>query len=230
VLKWKKSRLKIYPNIPTLQLYLDGIEQNHFGGTCYSNNYYFNLLLKFLGFDTKLCGADMANPDVHMVSIVRFEGQEYIVDVGYGAPFLAPLPRNLRNDHIIKYGDDSYVLKPQDLDGFSRLQLYRNGKLKHGYHVKPQGRDIGYFSDVISASFRPEATFMNAVLLVRFFPNRTVTIHNYSKVESTPENSSFRKMANNEELIVTIERNFGIPTGIISDALGQIKTLKDAWD
>jgi arylamine N-acetyltransferase len=28
--------------LPTLEQYLDGIQQYHFGGTCYSNNYYSN--------------------------------------------------------------------------------------------------------------------------------------------------------------------------------------------
>src|SRR5512146_169462 len=80
---------------PPIELYLDGIEQYHFGGTCYSNNLYLNALLASLGYNVKLCGADMSAPDVHIVSMVRVDGREYIVDAGYGAPFLAPLPRDL---------------------------------------------------------------------------------------------------------------------------------------
>jgi arylamine N-acetyltransferase len=56
--------------LPGLERYLDGIERFHFGGTCYANNYYFHLLLGHLGYDVKLCGADMSAPDVHVVSIV----------------------------------------------------------------------------------------------------------------------------------------------------------------
>lgn len=58
------------------------------GGTCYANNYYFNRLLNHLGFAVSLHGADMiAGRNVHAVSIVEFENEEYLVDVGYGAPF-----------------------------------------------------------------------------------------------------------------------------------------------
>ena len=37
--------------LPGLDLYLDGIERHHFGGTCYANNHYLNLLLQYLGYD-----------------------------------------------------------------------------------------------------------------------------------------------------------------------------------
>src|SRR5271157_5023742 len=46
-------------DLPTIQQYLDGIAENHFGGTCYSNNYYCYRLLVSLGYEVKLCAADM---------------------------------------------------------------------------------------------------------------------------------------------------------------------------
>ena len=56
--------------LPNLEQYLEGIELYNFGGTCYSNNYYLHLLLTYLGYDVMLCGADMFDPDVHVVNIV----------------------------------------------------------------------------------------------------------------------------------------------------------------
>lgn len=73
-------------NIPPIQLYLDGIDQFHFGGTCYSNNYYFHLLLCSLGYEAKLCAADMKTPQVHALNMIRIEGREYLADTGYAAP------------------------------------------------------------------------------------------------------------------------------------------------
>ena len=78
-LLYKKQGLK---NIPDLSVYLDGIEKFNFGGTCYSNNYYLYLLLKYVGYDLKLCGADMKNPDVHIVSMLKIGGRDFIVDCG----------------------------------------------------------------------------------------------------------------------------------------------------
>jgi len=79
--------------IPSLAEHLDGIESRGFGGTCYANNFHFFTLLEGLGYDVRLCGADMSEPDVHMVSTLRLDRRELLVDVGYAAPFLEPLPR-----------------------------------------------------------------------------------------------------------------------------------------
>ncbi|HXX64100.1 MAG TPA: arylamine N-acetyltransferase, partial [Bacteroidota bacterium] len=56
--------------MPPLERFLEGIRRYHFGGTCYSNNYYLNRLLLSLRYDVRLCGADMSSPDVHIVNIV----------------------------------------------------------------------------------------------------------------------------------------------------------------
>jgi len=134
-------------DIPDLSTYLNGIEKYNFGGTCYANNYYFNLLLNHLGFDVKLCGADMKNPDVHIINIVTIEGREYIIDGGYAAPFLKPLPRFLKDDHVINLGPEKFILKPQDKNGLSKLEHYYNGELKHWYTAKPKQRTIEEFHE-----------------------------------------------------------------------------------
>ncbi len=113
-------------------LYLEGIEKFNFGGTCYAINFYLNQLLAWLGYDIKLCGADMRMPDVHIVNIVKIEDREFLVDAGYAAPFSMPLPLDLSNDFTIEMGGDRYVLKPRDNDNRSQVEFYRNGKFSHG--------------------------------------------------------------------------------------------------
>jgi arylamine N-acetyltransferase len=212
-----------------LPLYLDGIERYHFGGTCYPNNFHLYSLLASLGYEVKLCGADMTNPDVHMVILVRVGGQEYLVDGGYAAPFLAPLPRGLRVDYVVRLGRDRYVLKPQDANGCSRLELYRDGVLKHGYVAKPRPRKIEDFHAVIIDSFRPDANFFNALLLARFYPDRSVVIHNLTRIESRGAESAMYAIGGYGELVVEVERHFGIPAEIVSDAVAGLGSLKDAW-
>jgi len=216
--------------LPGLELFLDGIEQFNFGGTCYPNNYYFYQLLANLGYQVMLCGADMSNPDVHLVSMIDLEEHQYLVDVGYAAPFLAPLPRDLATDHVIELGSDRYVLKPQDAAGNSRLELYRDGNLKHGYVAKPVPRQIGDFEQVIGDSYRDEATFMNAILLARFHPDRSLVIHNLTVIESQGTESSVRTVANRSELVHVISECFGIPRRITRDAVDGLGRLEDAWN
>lgn len=215
--------------LPSLELFLDGIERYHFGGTCYSNNYYLFLLLVHLGYDVTLCGADMSNPDVHMVSMVSVEGQQFLVDAGYGAPFLAPLPRDLAKNHVVTLGRDRYVLNPQDGNGCSRLEFYRDGQLKHDYLAKPTPKKIEDFEAVITDSFRKDATFMNALLLARFYSDRSVVIHNLDLIESRGARSKIRSLASRDELVRVIDECFNIPQAIATESVAELEQLKDAW-
>jgi arylamine N-acetyltransferase len=216
-------------SLQSLEMYLDGIDQHNFGGTCYANNYYLHLLLVHLGYQVKLCGADMNNPDVHLVNMVTVDGHEYIVDVGYAAPFLKPLPRDLKEDYEIRLGNERYLLKPQDGKGRSCLEQYRDGELRHGYTVKPVPRQIGFFADVIAHSFTDDATFMNALLLVRFFPDSSVMINNLTLIKSRGSKSEIIKLADRNELIGMIEKHFSISRNIVTEAVAEIDEMGDAW-
>jgi N-hydroxyarylamine O-acetyltransferase len=215
--------------LPGIELYLEGVEQYGFGGTCYSNNFYLNQLLAHLGYGVKLCGADMSVPDVHVVNMVTVGGREYIVDAGYAAPFLTPLPRDLTSDHVITLGRDRYVLKPQDENGCSCVELYREGELIHGYLAKPEPRTIEDFREVISDSFLQDATFMNALLLARFYHDQSFVIHNLSVIESRGATWNTETLANGRELARVVEEHFGIPRDIVMEAVEELGDLKNPW-
>ena len=216
-------------DLPDIRLYLDGIQKYHFGGTCYSNNYYFHCLLRTLGYEARLGSADMKTPDIHAVNLITVEGREYLVDTGYAAPLLEPIPRDLDTDYEVAMGRDRYVLKPQDADGCSRLELYRDGILRHGYLAKPASRQIEDFRAVIAGSFSPDATFLNSVLLARFYPGRSTVIHNLTLIVSETDKSMVHVFANRDECIAAIERHFAIPRQIVSEAVGHLGKLQDAW-
>jgi len=216
-------------NLPPIRLYLDGIDKYHFGGTCYSNNYHFHLLLRSLGYEAKLCAADMKTPQVHALNIITIAGREYLADTGYAAPLLEPIPRDLGTDYETTLGRDRYVLKPQDANGCSRLELYRDGVLRHGYLANPAPRTIEDFSKVIASSFSADATFLNSVLLVRFYPGRSVLIHNLTLVESEGDKSTVHTLPDRDQLIAAIEQRFGMPREIVSEAVGQLGNLQDPW-
>jgi len=216
-------------NLPDIRLYLDGIKKHHFGGTCYSNNYYFHLLLRSLGYVAKLCAADMRTPEVHALNMLTIDGREYMADTGYAAPLLDPIPRDLAADYVVTLGRDRYVLRPQDANGCSRLDLYRDGVLRHGYLAKPASKTIEDFSGVIAGSFSADATFLNAVLLARFYPGRSVVIHNLSLIESNKEKSQVHVLANRGELIAAIQQHFNMPPEIVSEVLNGLVCTQDAW-
>ncbi len=215
--------------IPSFEQYLAGIERYHFGGTCYSNNFYFGELLRHLGYEARLCGADMTNPDVHVVNLVRIEEREYLVDVGYGAPFLEPMPRDLPDDFVTTLGHDRYVLKPQDSEGRSRLDLYRGGTLVHGYTVKPTERTIDHFAPAVEASYRPQATFMNALLLARYAPNQGTVMHNLTVIEIEGSQVTTRTLAGREAIPAEVEKLFQIPREIVAEAVQPLGEFTNPW-
>jgi N-hydroxyarylamine O-acetyltransferase len=223
---WKREGLT---GVPDIHRFLDGIEEHHLGGTCYCNNFHFYSLLTSLNYHVKLCAADMTKPDVHMVSMVTVEGREYLVDAGYAAPFLLPMPRYLTTDHEIKLGGDAYVLKPQDAAGRSRMELYRNGVLKHGYLAKPEPKCLDDFWAAISDSFQQDATFLNSLLLARFWPGRSVVIHNFTLIESQGNKSTIHELAGCDELVDKVEDHFGISWPIVAEVVGGLGALQDAW-
>jgi arylamine N-acetyltransferase len=223
----KKTRGASY--IPSLEEHLDGIERFSFGGTCYANNPNFYELLRFLGYEVTLCGADMSRPDVHVVSMVDIEGRQYLVDVGYGAPFYEPMKRDLDRPHEIRFGSNRFVLEPQDSAGRSLMTMFRDGLPTHGYTAKPAPRSIGDFEEVIRDSYRESATFMNVLVVERFFPGRSVRVHNFSLTESTPDRATTTRLTDHDELIDAVEHHIGIPADIVREAIEGIALESDIY-
>ena len=223
---YKRIKLK---KLIDFELYLDGIEKYGFGGTCYANNFYLYQLLSWLGYKIKLCGADMNKPDVHIVNIVNIENREFLIDTGYAAPFSEPIPLDLLNDCIIDMGADRFILKPQNNNKQSHLELYRNGKLIHGYRVNPRARKIDEFRQVIKDSFNESSTFMNALLLTRFDFGNFIVINNMSIIKSSGKVSKKHSIDSIEQLSLVINKYFNIPKSIVMESIDKLQMQKDGW-
>lgn len=224
-----KKRLNLN-HLIDFEPYLNGIEKYGFGGTCYSNNFYLNQLLNWLGYNTKLCGADMKKPDVHIINIVTIENHEFLVDTGYADPFTEPLPLDLSENYLINIGNDQYVLKPQNNNKQSQIELYREGELIHGYKVNPKARNISDFGKVIENSFEESATFMNALLLTRFDNNTFIVIHNRTIIESYGKMSKVHLIDSNEQLASEICHRFSIPKTIAIECIDGLPMQKNGWN
>lgn len=224
-LLFKKEGMK---HIPDLQTYLTGIEKYHFGGTCYSNNYYLYLLLKYLGFEIKLCGADMKNPDVHLISMVKIDEQEYMIDAGYAAPFLMPLPRDLSEDYIITSGREKYIIKPKDENGRTKVECV-NDELQHWYTAKPHPRKFDEFCKVIEDSYSNDAAFMNALRITRFSENGSLVLKNYMFTETKGIESSILEIPPHN-ISALIQEKFGMPENLVREAVVSLKELKDIYN
>ncbi|MBL4650017.1 MAG: arylamine N-acetyltransferase [Aureispira sp.] len=81
-----------------LETIFDKVVLNKRGGFCYELNGLFYALLKSIGFEAKMISGRVATPEKtygpeydHLAIVVRIEGIDYLVDVGFGRFSLAPL-------------------------------------------------------------------------------------------------------------------------------------------
>ena len=171
----------------------------------------------------------MKNPDVHIINIVTVEGHEYIVDGGYAAPFLEPLPRFLTGDYVLSLGPEKFILKPQDKNGLSKLEHYYNGEFKHWYTAKPKPRSIEEFRGVIKDSYSDDAMFMNIFRITRFTGSGSLVIRNLQLTETTGSRTTLLDLLRND-IPGIVEKYFSIPTDVAEEALGTLKDLKNTFE
>jgi len=152
----------------TLAEFLDGIEHYDLGGTCHTNNPFLVSLLRTLGYEADLLGADMSQPNVHTSIRVRLSGAEYHVDVGYGAPFR----RAIRLDRLpweFEQGSYRFVFDRAAAPETYQASVYSGEQRLHGYIVHPPAREAGFFGPALFESFRPAMTFTSMLRIIRFF-------------------------------------------------------------
>lgn len=214
--------------IPDLETYLDGIEKYNFGGTCYSNNFYLYLLLKYIGYNVTLCGADMKKPDVHLINIVTINSKKFIVDGGYAAPFLNPIPTEQTEDYIVNLGNETYLVKPKDESGRTKVEQHYNNKLQHWYTVNPAPRVIEDFRNVIEDSYSDDAIFTNTIRITKFSENGSPILKNLMLTENSYSNTSVVEISR-KEIPDIIQKKFGIPADIVFEAISNLRELKNFY-
>ena len=199
--------------LPRLVAYLDGIDRYGFGGTCYLNGYFVHLLLAHLGYDVDLCGADMSESDVHLVNVVRVGGREFLVDVGYAAPFHEPIPLDLDEEYSVELGRDRYAFMPRSADGWVSQVHCRNGEQVHEYHVNPTPRTIDHFEAVVLDSYRPEGEFVTQLRYVAFQRQSLIAVRNLRLIEVNAKGTHVTRLEKWQLPALMFER-FGIPADI----------------
>jgi N-hydroxyarylamine O-acetyltransferase len=214
--------------IPELERYLDDIESANFGGTCNTNNLFFNQLLRHLDYDAATCGAQIAAPGTtrngHMVNLVKLDGEEWMIDVGYGAPFWQPIPRERTDDVKLRLGEDEYLFKPRDSERRTKVEVYHKGNLVHGYLMRSDPMTLEDFRGSIEHSYQENATFLNRLRICKFFDNRAITLNNNSLVEMDGTSATARRIESPDELIATIVQKFEMP---LDDVRIAVHSLSD---
>jgi N-hydroxyarylamine O-acetyltransferase len=121
------------------------------GGICYEQNTLFAALLRRLGFEVALLGAEVASaegdfgpPFDHMALLVTIGAQRWLVDVGFGDSFVLPLDLDRSGEQ--RQGRAAYELH---LDGaWQLLTKHAHGEgstAAPSYRFQTQPREVADF-------------------------------------------------------------------------------------
>jgi arylamine N-acetyltransferase len=202
----------------TLDEFLDGLEHYDLGGTCYTSNPFLASLLRALGYDAGLLGADMSRPNVHTCIRVRIGPHEYHVDVGYGGPFREPV-RLDRLPHQIPHGPWRYVFDRGSRAGEYKMAVFSGAERVHGYTVHGPARDREFFRPIVHDSFRPTATFMNCLRIARFFDRHAVELQNTTLTRYHGSESSQTTLGSMAELRRAMDKDLAMPRCPVEQAV-----------
>lgn len=171
----------------------------------------------------------MKKPDVHLINIVTIDRREFIVDGGYAAPFLNPLPTEQTEDYVINIGSETYCVKPKDETGRTKVEQYYNNVLQHWYTANPKPRKIEDFRKVIEESYADDAIFINTIRITRFSENGSFVLKNLLLTENTGLETSTIKLSRNN-IHKVIQKKFGMPASIVKEAIKNLKELKSLYN
>jgi arylamine N-acetyltransferase len=208
----------------TLTEFLDGIEHRDLGGTCYSSNPFLVELLRAVGYDAHLLGADMSEPNVHTSIRVRLDGTDYHVDVGYGAPLYEPIRLDCL-PYAVEWGRCRYVVDTSGRHGEFVMSHYEDGQRKHGYVVHPPARDAGFFLPIVLASFEPGRTFMRCLRIVRFFDDYSVDLRDRVLTISRPGSNDETRLDTPAQLRKAFDDVLRMPRCPVEEAIAIYESM-----
>lgn len=209
--------------LTTIDEFLDGIEHHDLGGTCYSSNPFFAELLRELGYDAELLGADMNSPNVHTSVRVRLDGYEYHVDVGNASPFLEPI-RLDQLPQCVSRGNMRWVFD-RATDGRLEVKVYSGEQHVHGYKVNEKPHELEFFRSIVCDSFERGRTFMSLLRLVRIFPEHTVELKDRTLRVHRGTETVERRLESQAEVREAVNTQFLMPRCPVEKAVEILESI-----
>jgi arylamine N-acetyltransferase len=210
--------------VTTLTEFLDGIEYSDLGGTCYTNNPFLTELLRELGYDADLLGADMSRPNVHTCIRVRIDSVAYHVDVGFAAPFREPL----RLDRLpvpVEEGTNRYVLARDAAGGGFCMSMFSDAESGVAYVVHDPPRPREFFDPVVLESYALSSTFMRCLRISRVFDECSLDLIDRKLYRHEAGKTAITHLESMQELKRAVEDRLGMPRCPVERAIAILERL-----
>ncbi len=193
---------------------IDKIITHHRGGFCYELNGLFARLLRQMGYDVTLLSAGVVReaggygPDFdHMTLKVNINGENWLVDVGFGESSHQPVPLDKgvpssNPNYRVTYGDDGFLyLDERGSDSVWRPQ--------HRFTLQP--RDFADYQGMCHFhQSSPASHFTQHRLCSLATPDGRITISDMRWIETKNGERDERTLSSEAEVTTLLRDRFGV--------------------
>ena len=196
---------------------IEKIVTKNLGGYCFEHNALMYEVLKSLGFNVRILIAKVLNnqnidsPRTHCITLLAWENEQYIVDVGFGSS-TPPLVLNIHNTQeeqgyrIVSYTHKTYQLEL--LKGEDYFILYRFDLAKYTQADCVMGN---FYS-----SNHPNAVFVNNFVISLKFSALTLSFRNGIYHRIGKNKTEIIEITSVELLHSIINNDFSIPLDLLA--------------
>lgn len=190
------------------------VEQKR-GGFCYELNGLFNKFLEEIGFQNKIISARVSQGDGnfgaeydHLAILTEIDGEEFLVDVGFGDFSAEPL--KFVSDIEQTDANGTLLIKKRDDEYFEVLKKYGE-EWKSEYIFKDIARDLAEFSEMCNFhQTSPESHFTRGKVCSILTENGRKTLTDKKFIETKNGQKNEINIESDEEFLEILEREFNI--------------------
>jgi len=191
---------------------IEKIVHKNLGGYCFEHNKLFYEALLSLGFDVQLLLARVLNnqkiesPRTHRITLLKFEGEEYLLDVGFGA--MTPTePLKLSSKEKITKGYK--ISKDKNSDYTLQVQKKENFFTLYKFNLVPYSESDCVMGNYYSES-HPNAVFVNNLVISRKLKAKTLSFRNNSYHQISKKYTNILNIISYEQLQTLLKKEFEI--------------------
>jgi N-hydroxyarylamine O-acetyltransferase len=196
------------------------------GGYCFEQNALFLLILGAIGFEARpllarvWLGAEATPPRTHTLNLVRLDGADLIVDVGFGGSFVPPMPlvagveagtSDGARHRLVQGADHGWMLERDGGDGWS---------LQYSFALDPVWPADLEMANHFTAT-RPDTRFTTLRIASAATPDGYVSLIDRAFTTSRIGRSNTRELTDPEEYRLVLAEVFGLALSVEEvEALG----------
>lgn len=185
------------------------------GGYCFEQNALFLLILDAIGFEARpllarvWLGAEATPPRTHTLNLVGLDGENLIVDVGFGGSFVPPMrlaagveaaTADGARHRLVADSDHGWMLERDGGDGWAR---------QYSFTLDPVWPADLEMANHFTAT-RPDTRFTTLRIASAATPDGYVSLIDHALTTSRMGRSDTREIADSEEYRRVLAENFGL--------------------